>query len=159
MSRNDVQHNNTPTPEAEAPTPEAEAPEAEAPEPTATPGLFDFLGADDLFTPVKVIRIQPIQSEVPLPIQGLVERVLKAGEPMKFPLPDAATAKTVLRHIKAYADAREAGRLTVRAVIQRDGKTIHMSAKIPAFRAIPPDEVKAAEAAKAAEAEAAEATE
>jgi hypothetical protein len=135
FGRNNDSHNNDDdtTPE----TPDPEVAQAEAVVAAAAAGEVDpwaFLANEGVVAPTTFVKPPPVEEDVPLALRTAVETALAANTAYRIGFPNADLVKPALKHFKAYGIARKAGRIVVRASVQRDGVTIHLTAKRPVVK-------------------------
>jgi hypothetical protein len=90
-----------------------------------------FLAGENLGNPVEHVKQQPVETDVPLALRTLCEKALTLGVPLAVTFPNADLVKPALKFFKMYAMYRNAGKLVIRAGVQNDGVTIHLTSKLP----------------------------
>jgi hypothetical protein len=106
---------------------------------TDTPAPVDpwaFLATDGAIAEVAYVKAPPIETDIPQALRDLAEKALTAGTALRVTFPNAALVKPALKHFKAYAMCRVAGKIVIRAGVQRDGRTLHLTAKLPVVKPV-----------------------
>lgn len=120
------------TPEVDTETAQAEANIAAALTGEVDP--YAFLAGFTADAPVAYVKAPPVETDIPLALRTLVEKTLESGTAQRVTFPTASLVKPALKFFKAYALCRIAGKIVIRAGIQRDGVTVHLTVKHPTVK-------------------------